>query len=104
LLAALIRRQAQTARHHLHGRGETLVERRRTIIGRREAFVERGGTIFQGGETLLERRVRARRRGRVGEHGSPIGGGIGQTAPRLRGRPPEAPAPPPLSPPPPPPA
>ncbi len=74
-----IRRQSQTVRKHLHRRRETLVGGRLAIICRGESIVERRGTILQSVETLLERRVTTRRCGRVGRHGSRLGRGIEQS-------------------------
>src|SRR5262249_11459894 len=76
VLDVLIRRQLQTSRNHPNGRPEPLVEGGRIILGRGNT-IERHGTIIPSGETLVERRVRARA-GRICQHGSRLGWGIEQ--------------------------
>jgi hypothetical protein len=78
-LDAPVRRQSQTIRKHLHGSGETVVEGGRTIPARGKTFVEGRGRVIQSGETLFERRIPARRRGRIRQHARRLGWGVEQS-------------------------
>src|SRR5262249_16212924 len=76
VLDLLIRRESRATRKNPHGPPEPLLEGRAST-NRGESIVERRGTILQSVETLIERRVTAC--GRVDRHGSRLGRGIEQS-------------------------